>query len=216
VRLLQLLCFFVPYFITPYSSTPSEMIADSEKSAARHRIVLKQVNSPTPLLRQAIILGGTSKSQTISSPRLDPETPNPLDPNAEDSSELPVGAWVGIGLGILLFILVGVYYFVGHKRVTDYFVKIISARLKRKEVPGGRSRNSEHDTLDSLEVRCSSKSENRYGSKPGSSIGNYDTSSGTPRTVIEAIVAPIEIDSEGRISPRLPIGGSRRSTSSIN
>ena len=123
---------------------------------------------------------------------------------------IPVGGWVGIGFGILLVLLVALYFIVGQRKVTEYFVRVIRDRIQRRDKFS--TRQADQETLDSLEVRCSSKSENRHGSKYGSSIGHNETNSGTPRTINDIPIAPIEIEPDGRMSPKLPIPSRRISS----
>jgi len=205
--------FFILMAIHCQEAKPSIAEGNSARvSAPKHRVVLKEMNSaPAPSLRKTSIPSSAIESpdllnQTVQD-SLDSTEVASSNISSNSSTDVPVGAWVGIGLGILLLILIGVYYFIGQKRVTDYFVAIISARLRK----GGKQQQQqqqspEHNDTTSLDVRCSSKS--------AGAADRITSTSSTPRTTVDVIIAPIEIDSDGRMSPRLPIGNRRRLGSS--
>lgn len=118
------------------------------------------------------------------------------------SSGLPVGAWIGIGFALLFLILVGIVWFVGHKRVIEYVVSM-KTRASRKATPLPRSITvTDPVHLEPLPVRTSSGHFSK-NSHPAS----------TPRTAMTDIpFASVEIDSDGRMSPRLPIASKRGSS----
>ena len=138
---------------------------------------------------------GGSLSTTIS-PSIEPL---PSDPKSDSRvSGLPVGAWIGIGFGIFVILLIGVIFFIGHKRVTEYFVGLLARRQARPVAPVQKGTHSVH--LESVV----SSSHSRSSQKGGSS---------TPRTATPEIpFATFDFEADGRMSPRLPIA-SRRSHS---
>ena len=117
---------------------------------------------------------------------------------------LPIGAWIGIGFALLILILVGIVWFVGHKRVIEYFVSL-TTRRSRKGTPLPRvSTQFDAGQLEALPVRSSS-----------GHFSKISHSGSTPRTGLTDIpFASIEIDGDGRMSPRLPIA-SKRGNSSV-
>jgi hypothetical protein len=119
------------------------------------------------------------------------------------SSGLPVAAWVGIGFGILFLLILGLVLFFGHKKVTDYLVaKLTRTRMNQSQGQGGRIL---HQTPI---LPTPTRSQSGYTSKLSQTC-----SSSTPRTAIPDIpFASIEIEPDGRLSPRLPIPNKRGSS----
>ena len=185
---------------------------DDERSSRKY--ILRHVRTP-------MVVPVASPSPKVDNPDSVVSTSNapPVEQIGNDSQEsgqsgISVGGWVGIGFGIVLVLLIAVYFIIGQKKVTEYFVRIIRDRIQRRDNKFS-ARQHDQETLDSLEVRCSSKSENRHGSRPGSSIGHYETNAGTPMTVHEIPIAPIEIEPDGRMSPKLPIASRQLSGSPV-
>ena len=178
------------------------------RETSPRKITLRQIRSPVALEKAK---PGTRLADPVFDDRASEVSAADQvvnEPETVEQSGIPVGGWVGIGFGIVLVLLIAVYFIIGQRKVTEYFVRVIRDRIQRRD---NKFSNRQHDqeTLDSLEVRCSSKSENRQGSRQGSSIGHYETNVGTPMTVHEIPVAPIEIEPDGRMSPKLPIANRR-------
>jgi hypothetical protein len=178
------------------------------------RITLRHIRSPVALekAKPGMVQAGSVPDDRTSDVSATDQVVN--EPETVEQSGIPVGGWVGIGFGIVLVLLVAVYFIIGQRKVTEYFVRVIRDRIQRRDKKYSK-RQHDQETLDSLEVRCSSKSENRQGSRQGSSIGYYETNVGTPITVHDIPVAPIEIEPDGRMSPKLPIASRRLTGSSM-
>ena len=113
-------------------------------------------------------------------------------------SGLPVGAWVGIGFGILIFVALALLFFIGHKRVTEYFVAIIAKR------PGWHDNREKDRDLTFIEPEPSQC----YNAR-----GSHGGSTNTPKTSVPDFpFASVEVDADGRVSPRLPIMSKRGSS----
>lgn len=118
--------------------------------------------------------------------------------NEQRTSGLPVGAWIGIGFAILLVVILGVLLFFGQKRVRESLVKFMS-RSKKPEAsdpilpPQGK-------VMVPLPVRSYSVQSKASRAWSGS----------TPRTIVPDLpFASIEVEPDGRLSPRLPIANKR-------
>lgn len=109
------------------------------------------------------------------------------------SSGLPVGAWVGIGFAILIVLVLVLFFFVGHRRVREYYVSLMQSRRRLDD----SKHQVELQTSDSLDVRCSTRSDN------GRVSSGFDHGF-SPRTV-DFPFAAVEVDIDGRLSPKLPI-----------
>lgn len=192
----------------PYSGG---LPTDSDVSPSR-KILLRSIRAPA--VPTTIDPALERPDQDLRAPPVNVSSPESIgkEPQESDQSGISVGAWVGIGFGIVLVLLIAVYFIIGQRKVTEYFVRVIRDRIQRRDNKFSH-RQHDQETLDSLEVRCSSKSENRQGSRQGSSIGHYETNAGTPMTVHEIPIAPIDIEPDGRMSPKLPIA-SRQLTGS--
>lgn len=178
------------------------------------KVILRKARSPLSEGNQDLSDVVANQTSKRLSSKLGKADDLPQDSQESEQSGIPVGGWVGIGFGIFLILLIAIYFLIGHRRVTEYFVRIIRDRIQRHDRKIS-SRQADQETLDSLEVRCSSKSENQQGSKVGSSIGFYETNAGTPMTVNDIPVAPIEIEADGRMSPKLPIPSRQLSGSHV-
>ena len=113
------------------------------------------------------------------------------------SGVLPVGAWVGIAFAILAALVIGLFFFVGHRRVREYYVSMMQNRDKPSKSAPTASKPADVLTLDSLDVRCSTRSDN------GRVSSGYDHCF-SPRTC-DIPFAPVEVETDGRLSPKLPI-----------
>jgi hypothetical protein len=180
----------------------------------QRKVMLRQIRSPRFVENENPVEGSVDRTSAHLTSKTDRAEEYVQEPHATEQSGISVGGWVGIGFGIFLVLLIVIYFLIGQRRVTEYFVRIIRDRIQRRDRKIS-SRQPDTETLDSLEVRCSSKSENRNGSKLGSSIGHYETNAGTPMTVYDIPVAPIEIEADGRMSPKLPIASRQVCGSSI-
>lgn len=109
------------------------------------------------------------------------------------SSTLPVGAWVGIGFAICITLVLIVFFLVGHRRVREYYVSLMQTRVGRKR-PTVAPKQVDVLTLDSIDIRCSTRSDN----------GRVSDHSFSPRTS-DLPFAPVDVELDGRLSPRLPI-----------
>ena len=125
-------------------------------------------------------------------------SPIPAEPQSKNEvSGLPVGAWVGIGLAIFFVLAAVTVFFIGHKKVSEYFVSIIAKRRGKEPIPPQKTKVI---LSDLVATRSHSRS-------------SYKASAGSPRTTLPDIpFAPIEIESDGRMSPRLPIASKRGSS----
>jgi hypothetical protein len=124
----------------------------------------------------------------------------PSDPKTDHSSgPLPVGAWIGIGFGVLLVVLVAVLIFFGHKKVTEALVTFLSRR--RRSDPVVVTHSPPRPMLDSVRPRSNSGHLSKI---------SHSGMSSTPRTAVPDIpFAAIDIEADGRLSPRLPIMNKR-------
>jgi hypothetical protein len=119
-----------------------------------------------------------------------------------DPGGLPVGAWVGIGFAVVFFLTLCVVLFFGHRKVTDYLVAIVTRKSRNSGQGVQGVRNS--TPLHTLPPRSSSIHMSKI---------SHTGSASTPRTMIPDIpFASIEIESDGRLSPRLPIPSKRGSS----
>ena len=123
--------------------------------------------------------------------------PIPSDPKTDHSSgALPVGAWIGIGFGVLFLLIVAVLVFFGHKKVTEALVTFLSRRRRRSD-PAVVVQSPPRPTLDSVRPRSNSGHLSKL---------SHSGMSSTPRTAVPDIpFAAIDIEADGRLSPRLPI-----------
>jgi hypothetical protein len=114
------------------------------------------------------------------------------------TSGLPVGAWIGIGFAISLVVILGVLLFFGQKRVTESLVKFMSRRKKPEAVdPILLSQGKVTVPLPARSYSVQSKASRAW-------------SGSTPRTIIPDLpFASIEVEPDGRLSPRLPIANKR-------
>ena len=122
--------------------------------------------------------------------------------NTNVSGGLPVGAWVGIGFAVAFILVLGAVLFFGHKKVTDYLVAAMTRKNRNSSQPARPDRGS--ISLHPLPPRSSSV----YLSKM-----SQTGATSTPRTTATDIpFASIEIEPDGRLSPRLPIPSKRGSS----
>ena len=89
-------------------------------------------------------------------------------------------------------------FFIGHKRVTEYFVAIIAKR------PGWHDNREKDRDLTFIEPEPSQC----YNAR-----GSHGGSTNTPKTSVPDFpFASVEVDADGRVSPRLPIMSKRGSS----
>lgn len=138
-------------------------------------------------------------------------TPLPVVVGVNDTqSSLPVGAWVGIALGIAAILIAAIYYFVGNKRIREKFVSM-ALRKRRERAERPTHLDAEMGTFDP-ELVYNDCPESRWTKRPTiTSTHPGDLSIQlTPRDVP---FAPIDVDLDGRMSPRLPIASKQGSMS---
>lgn len=147
-------------------------------------------NSTDLIISDAIV---TNESGNPMAARLDSES---------STSGLPVGAWVGIGFCIFFLCILGIVLFFGHRRVTDTLVAKL-ARQKRRIFAEPSGRNAPIAIVGPTPTRTHSAMLIKM---------SYTGSSSTHRTSVPDIpFAPVEVDPDGRLSPRLPIASKRGS-----
>jgi hypothetical protein len=139
--------------------------------------------------------------------------PDVIDLQPETETSLSVGAWVGIGIGVAVVIIAVLYFFVCNKRIRESLVRFLLKRegnlasyddklgiaQKPTEPPGG-------DTLEAGSIKFP-----RITSP--STFPSEGSTHFSPR-ILNIPFAPVDIDHEGRMSPRLPIA-SKQSSSSV-
>ncbi|TEB19923.1 hypothetical protein C9890_0136 [Perkinsus sp. BL_2016] len=155
------------------------------------------ITTAAPAYSEAVYTASTSSAVEVSL------TPLPVVSNAEAADGLPIGAWIGIGFAVLFILILGVVLFFGHKKVTEYLV----AKLTRN---GRRSYPTRQSNVFQLNVHPLPP---RTCSEHFSKMSQTGTMS-TPRTVAPDFpFASIDVEPDGRLSPRLPIPSKRGSSS---
>jgi hypothetical protein len=160
---------------------------------------------PVSSISSVLLIDGTEKELG---------TPGDKSVNlTQDSGSSNVGLWVGVGFAILIAVLLVVCMFIGHKRVREFFVVVMTRRWRHKTKPGTKVALSPHAPsliLENGEINCSSRSDHPMRISP---VKMLRRDFGTPRTMTpEPTLIPtalIEMTSDGRMSPRLPITSKR-------
>lgn len=139
--------------------------------------------------------------------------PDVIDLQPETETGLSVGAWVGIGVGVAVVIIAVLYFFVCNKRIRESLVRFLLKREGKLESYdnklGVARKQTEPPQCHTLEAgglkfpRIASPS-----TFPSEGSTHF-----SPR-ILNIPFAPIDIDHEGRMSPRLPIA-SKQSSSSV-
>ena len=155
------------------------------------------IATASPAYSEALFTASTSSAVEVS------VTPLPVVSNMEAVDGLPIGAWIGIGFAILVILILVVVLVFGHKKVTEYLV----AKLTRN---GSRRSRTGQSNVFQLNVHPLPP---RTCSDHFSKMSHTGTIS-TPRTVSPDFpFASIEVEPDGRLSPRLPIPSKRGSPS---
>lgn len=131
--------------------------------------------------------------------------------NPDSTSYLPIGAWVGIGLGVAAILIAAIYYFVGNKRIRETFVSM-ALRKSRKNPSKNKTADVEIGRLDPDLVynECPEARWAKRSTITSTAPGNLSLQI-SPR-ILEIPFAPIDVDTDGRMSPRLPIASKQGST----
>ncbi len=125
----------------------------------------------------------------------------------ESDSSFPIGAWVGIALAATAILIAAIYYFVGHKRIRETFV-LRALRKSRKHSKDEKS-DMEFGSLDA-KLDCP---EARWVKRPTiTSTHPGDISLQLTPRLDDIPYAPIDLEPDGRMSPRLPFASKQGST----
>lgn len=116
------------------------------------------------------------------------------------TSYVSVGVWIGIAFAVLFVLLVSVVFFIGHRKVSEYFVSLYALKFVKRYKLTRNDPRTDREQPGNVSPQMHEKASHLH-------------SGCTPRTATPEIpFAAIEIEIDGRRSPRLPITSKRGSS----
>ena len=171
-------------FISSYGSTPFNLRTTFLEDA------LKGISSTSVSMATSTPAGFTSES---SRSKLLSE---------QSESGVPLGAWIGIAFAVMFLILLSIVWFVGRRKVTEYFVSLYTRKWRREsEFP--MITPQKHWNQMSAEYMSTVASEK---------VPQNATACSERICIPDIPFAAIDVEPDGRQSPRLPIANKRGSS----